>query len=526
MCTELQFARRVNIVTKLLPLYIIVCCFVLQGCDKPQERIYAENITINDCWFGQKDDWPVSECGVLKVLEDYSKPQGRKIDLPFIIFKADEPKKETYPLVVAGGGGPGGALGISEENRHTFDESAWLHWYSSSIDTGRDLILIDNRGVGSSVPRLDCYEVEEASIRSLGKPLTEEDVVKLTKESFGACRKRLVESGIDISQYHLINAARDLEGLRIGLDVDQLNIYGVSYGTRIALEFERLYPSSTRALILDGIYPQSVKGYENEPRHNSEAMIRVIKKCQEDSDCLGQFGFNLEERLSTFLKQLEENPITVHITSPVDYAPIDVVVTPDVFFDSLFSMMYDETVISYMPKYMYATFRGNTDYLTELVRDYYVNEIVIDSLDEGAYASYACFDEIPFNDFTAARNSLKKYPFQHYSNNLAFVYVEAMCEAWDVPAATAELKEKYDINTPVLIYSGELDPVTPAELAKPVVETARVSWELEWPNIAHGVMFASDCADWTAQEFLNQPQSDPFVYECSDERAKFKFEVR
>jgi len=493
---------------------------------KPSEITYAENITINNCWFEAKDDWPVSECGVLKVPEDYTKPDGREVKLPFIIFKANESDNKTFPLVVAGGGGPGGALGISEENTHTFDESAWVNWYSSTIDAGRDLILIDNRGVGSSVPRLDCYEVEEVSMASLGKQLTQDDVVKLTKESFGACRKRFVENGIDISQYHLINAARDLEELRTGLAVDQLNIYGVSYGTRIALEFERMYPNSTKALILDGIYPQSVKTYENEPRHNSEAMMRVINKCQEDSDCNGQFGFNLEERLSTFLKQLEENPITVHITSPVDYGPIDVVVTPDVFFDSLYSMMYDEVVISYMPKYMYATFRGNTDYLTELVRDYYVNEIVIDSLDEGAYASYSCFDEIPFTDFTAARDSLKKYPFQHYSNKFAFAMSEAMCEVWDVPVAVATFKEKYSVNAPVLIYSGELDPVTPAELAKYVVESARKSWAMEWPSIAHGVMYASDCADWTAQAFLNDPESDPFIYECSDEKTKFKFEVR
>lgn len=522
----MYITRRESIVTKLLSLCIIVCCILLQGCGKSPEKTYAENITTNDCWFEQKDDWPVSECGILKVPEDYSKPQGREVELPFIIFKANEPKKETYPLVVAGGGGPGGALGISEENKHTFDESAWVNWYSSTIDTGRDLILIDNRGVGSSVPRLDCYEVKEASLESLGKQQTVDDVVKLTRESFGACKKRLIESGIDISQYHIINAARDLEELRIGLAVDQLNIYGGSYGTRIALEFERLYPDSTRALILDGIYPQSVKAFEDEPRHNSEAMMRVINKCQEDSDCFGEFGFNLEERLSTFLKQLEENPITVHVTSPVDYDPIDVVVTPDVFFDSLFSMMYDETVISYMPKYMYATFRGNTDYLTELVRDYYINEIVINSQDEGAYASYSCFDEIPFNDFTAARDSLNKYPYQHYSNKFVFAISEAICEAWEVPVATAEFKNKYNINAPVLIYSGELDPVTPAELAEPVIENARKSWDLEWPNIAHGVMYSSDCADWTAQAFLNDPESYPFIYECSDEKAKFNFEVR
>ncbi len=498
----------------------------MQGCGNSPEKTYTENITINDCWFEQQDDWPVAECGVLKVPEDYSKPEGRQVKLPFIIFKAKNPDNKTYPLVVAGGGGPGGALGIAEENSFTFDESTWLPWYSSTIDAGRELILIDNRGVGSSLPVLDCYEVEEVSMDALDKQLNQHDIVTLTKESFAACRNRLIGQGIDISQYHLINAAKDLEMLRTGLGVAQLNVYGVSYGTRIALEFERLYPDSTRTLILDGIYPQSLKVYENEPRHNSEAMMRVINKCQQDKACYDQFGFNLEQRLSNFLKQLEENPITIRVTSPVDYSPIDVLVTPDVFFDSLFAMMYDESVISYIPKYMYATFKGNTDYLTEMVRDYYVNDIVIDSLDEGAYASYSCFDEIPFTDFDIARNALKKYPFQYYSNKYVFDISQAMCEVWDVPVATAEFKESYKINAPVLIYSGELDPVTPAELAKTVIENARVSWDFEWPGIAHAVMLVSQCADWTAHAFLSAPESDPFVYECANKKPKFKFETR
>lgn len=189
-------------------------------------------------------------------------------------------------------------------------------------------------------------------------------------------------------------------------------------------------------------------------------------------------------------------------------------------------MMYDESAIALMPKYMYASFRGNTDYLTEMVRDYYVREIILDTLDVGAYASYSCFDEIPFIDYAAARSAISKYPFQHYSNVYYIASMQAMCEAWNVPKAEASFKEPYKIDTPVLIYSGELDPVTPAEFAKPVVENARVSWVLEWPNIAHGVMFVSDCADWTAQAFLNDPESDPFIYECSDEIAKFIFEIR
>ena len=463
---------------------------------------------------------------MLKVPEDYNKPQGSQVELPFIIFKAGEREDSTMPLVVAGGGGPGGGLGIAETDWYAFSSSVWMSWYNSTIQAGRDLVLIDNRGVGSSVPSLDCDEVEDAAINSLNKALDNDELVALTKTSYAACKERLEQQGIDISQYHVINAARDLERLRIGLGVEQLNVYGVSYGSRVSLVYEQLFPDSARALILDGIYPQSTKTYEYEPRHNAEAIMRVIDKCNRDNHCYSRFGHDLDVRFAEYLEKLSKSPVTVSVTNPVDYKPFEVLVTPQVFFDSIYSAIYDETVIAYIPKYLHAIMEGNTDYLAELVRDYFVVELTTNSLDEGAYASYACFDEIPFADFSAARDQLKAFPFQHYSNELVFDYVEAMCAVWGVPRAPLDFKVPYSINTPVLIYSGELDPVTPADLAKPVMNNARKWWATVWPNIAHGVMYSSYCADWTAEAFLSDPESNPFIYECSEEKPRFIFAVR
>ncbi|MBE9568717.1 MAG: alpha/beta fold hydrolase [Proteobacteria bacterium] len=513
---------------KTIPFLLVLFSsgFILSGCDRSHEVNYSDNVSINDCWFGERDDWPLAVCGVLSVPENYDSPQGREVKLPFIIFEANKPDDKTFPLVVAGGGGPGGALGLTEDFKDSFDDSIWLTWYTSTFDGGRDLILMDNRGVGSSEPRLNCPETADADMASLDKLHSVEDIVKLTRESYGACHKRLLEQGIDLSQYHVTNAAKDLEQLRKGLGYAQLNLYGISYGTRVSLEYERLYPDSVRAMILDGVYPQSVRSYEDDPRQDAEAMMRVIKKCQDNADCSVQFGFNLEQRLKDFLQQLDAKPVTVRLTSPVDYSPIDVVVTPDIFFSSVFSMMYDEYVIAFLPKYLYSTFRGNTDYLSEMIRDYYVNDIVINPMDAGAYASYSCFDEIPFTDFDFAKNELKKYPFQHYTNEYVFEIIKTMCDVWGVPEADGEFKMPYEIKTPVLVYSGELDPVTPAELARVVLDNASVSWHKVWPNIGHGVMYSSNCADLTAQAFLDNPESDPFVYECSDKKPEFDFVLR
>ena len=495
-------------------LLILACSLVIEGGDKHTRASYADNIVIKECWFQSEPEWPRSECGVLRVPEDYSKPQGRLIELPFIIFRAYAGNKDTYPLVVAGGGGPGVALGISGTDWEAAENPLWTSWAHSTVNDNRDLILFDNRGVGGAVPRLDCHEIEDAAKSLLDKKLERPELITLIGDSYSACKHRLEKQGVDLSQYHVVNAANDLEQLRLGLGVGRLNVYGASYSSRVALVYERLYPDATRTLILDGIYPQSIKTYEYEPRRNYEAIMRVFDKCNRDFHCYSRYGTDLDKRLAGFLSKLDESPLSINVNSTGDDKPVEVKVTASMFFDSLYAAIYDPVMIGRIPKYLVAIFAGNNDYLEELVGDYYVADISISYIDEGAYASYACYDEIPFVDFSVARSELMKYPFQHYSNAKVFDHMEAMCEAWDVPAATAGFKQTYQIDTPLLIYSGELDPVTPSELARPVVENARTWWGKVWPNSSHEVIHQVECADWAAAMFLRDPATNPFTHKC------------
>ncbi len=483
---------------------------------------HAGSILATACGFEAGPDWPQSACGTLVVPEDYSKPEGRQIRLPFVIFKASARAMHTSPLVVAGGGGPGVALGIGESDWKSAEHPLWTSWAASTVDAGRDLILIDNRGVGTAEPRLDCDEIEEAAKSLLEKKLGRVELVALIRTAYTACRQRLVEQGIDLSQYQVINAARDLEQLRLALNTAQINIYGASYASRVALAYERLYPDRTRALILDGVMPQSIRTYEEEPRRNYEAIMRVINKCRRDYQCYRQYGTDLDVRLADYLAQLDQSPVTISVEGDTDQQPVTVKVTASMFFNSLYRAIYDPEVISTIPGYLYNIFAGDTASLAQFVGDFYVDEITVSVVDEGAYASYACFEEIPFVDFERARSELMKYPFQHYSNAKVFDHMEAMCDVWDVPAASADLKQPHRVETPLLIYAGELDPVTPAEMARPLIANARRWWGKIWPDNSHEVIHFSECADLTASVFLHAPESNPFILPCARDRPAFR----
>lgn len=514
--------RRIIYKAIAILLLLHTCLPASGGSNDTAVPATAGKILDTACWFESGPDWPQSECGILVVPEDYSKPQGRQIRLPFIIFRAYVRDNYTTPLLVAGGGGPGISLGIAKEDWESPEYPLWTSWYASTVSAGRDLILIDNRGVGTAEPGLNCVEIENAAKSVLTKKLERNELIRLIKSSYAACKQRLEEQGIDLSQYQVTNAAEDLERLRRALGLDKLNIYGASYASRVALAYERLYPDSTRTLILDGIIPQSIRIYEDEPRRNYEAIMRVIDKCNSDARCYRRYGKDLGRRLADYLAGLDASPISVSMNRNANDQPVAVKVTASMFFDSLYAAIYDSEMIRKIPKYLYSIFAGNNDELASLVGEFYVDAVSVSFFDEGAYASYACYDEIPFVDFGQARSELMKYPFQSYSNAKVFDHMEAMCEVWDVPAASADLKRSYTIETPLLIYAGELDPVTPAEMAGPVIANARLWWGKVWPDASHDVIYSSECADLTAEIFLREPKSNPFILECAHKRPGFR----
>ena len=100
------------------------------------------------------------------------------------------------------------------------------------------------------------------------------------------CRQRLTETeGIDISKYNVVQAAHDLEALRRGFGVVSLNLYGVSYGTRVAMVYAREFPTTTRAMVLDSVDPPQIEFYEEIPTTNWRAFERVFQMCADDERC-------------------------------------------------------------------------------------------------------------------------------------------------------------------------------------------------------------------------------------------------
>lgn len=132
-------------------------------------------------------------------------------------------------VVVATEGGPGYPA------RESRDDYLALF---APLRAGYDILLMDNRGTGSSAA-VDCP--------SLQRPGT-----MLSTEAVADCGRQL---GPAASLYSTAYAADDLAALLDALGIAAVHLYGDSYGTFTAQTFAVRHPAKVRSLVLDGAYP-------------------------------------------------------------------------------------------------------------------------------------------------------------------------------------------------------------------------------------------------------------------------------
>lgn len=516
---------RNRVISTAAVLCVLGAALVVPPSQAVAGEAFAASLEWTRCWFKGGPDWPRADCGTLRVLEKRDHPNGSTVTLPFIVFRAHSPRLGEAPVLVTGGGGPGGPMGMDPGDPTEMDKQIWYANFYMSVDDGRDLIVMDNRGVGSSRPRLDCPEVERNEVLSLQSRMTFEDYAQAMAGSYKRCKQRLADRGVDVAAYNNLSAALDIEDLRRLLGLRQLNLHGVSYGTRIALTYLREFPENVHALVLDGIEGPELMYYEVAPQAHIAAIERVFHLCREDDPCRARYGEDLYARFVELLGDLEAEPILLRVTDPRDLRPMEVWLTPEVLLRAIFSTIYDKANIGSIPRALMAAMEGSTDYAAELVRDQVVRAVTVDSLDEGAYASYQCHDEASFTDFSKALEAASAHPLQKYLG-IPWLHSEmTMCKSWGVVSDDSKESEPVVSKVPALLYSGQLDPTTPAPWALSVAQHLPNARVKEWDGIAHGVLAISACADRVAAAFLSDPQEDPFDFDCLSDENPVSFEL-
>ncbi|MEH2420141.1 MAG: alpha/beta fold hydrolase [Nostoc sp.] len=264
-------------------------------------------------------DGKTTICGVLTVPENYSQPNGRKVEITYTIFKSKSLSPQPDPLLVLHGG-PGGS--------DITTLSVFPRFYEPQRQT-RDVILFDQRGSRFSGD-LACSPTFIALDTLAKNPNSEwrNRYAEFTKKFAASLKKDesdlaemlsyykvgselLKAHGFDLNQYNTANNATDAIELAKALGYEKVNLYGISYGTYLALRIMRDYPQHLRSVVLDSTIPPQVKKYEDVPRDLEVVMLNLIEDCQKDTACNAAYP-NLKARTIALLKTLAKKPIAIY----------------------------------------------------------------------------------------------------------------------------------------------------------------------------------------------------------------------
>ena len=434
-------------------------------------------------------------CGTLSVPELHSKRFGKRLELAVLTLKARSTSPLPDPILFLQGGPGGAAL-------ETIDYWRDLPWRET-----RDIILVDQRGTGYSEPDLACTELYEM-----------EDLL----EAVQACRVRLSRV-TNLQAYNSYENAADIALVTKALGYEEINLYGVSYGTRLALTVMRDSPERIRSVVLDSTYPPQVERLIETEVNFYEMLQRLFSDCEANESCNAAYP-DLEQDFVETLERLEDIPASVWSDS--------LFISGSDFLGVYFQAMYDEGILSSVPFSMQKL--SESDYSDSLLLlsgiaepDDLDNSVVLfarfvqtiieiiqnlwrDVQAEGVFFSTECQEDVTFQRREEVEAALEELPdiFQTAALDQADFMFD-ICGIWRVQRSRAVENQAVSSDIPTLVLAGRYDPVTNTKWGELAASTLPNSFFYAFPNAAHGVFLSGDCPVNIVQAFLDNPATEP-----------------
>jgi pimeloyl-ACP methyl ester carboxylesterase len=435
-----------------------------------------------------------ARCGFLVVPENRSRPEGRTIRLAVAIVPAVSPQPAPDPIVHLTGG-PGG-IAIFEAQELV----------DAGFNQDRDLILMDQRGTYLSEPALTCDVIDRFNRQQVALPLDARSTRRKHVAATRKCRRQLVARGIDIAAYNTTENAADFADLRRALGYDQWNMFGVSYGTYLALTILRDHPEGLRSVILDSTVPPSVVDLAEFWPNARDGFQNVFRACTAQARCRSSFP-NLERTFTKLVRRLESDPVRTTVTDPATGQPTPVVLDGGALANWLVNMSFATPALKDVPSMIAELAAGDPHRIASLRLQVAPPGFTGYGLTYGVI----CSEWVPFDSerdvLARGREVLPRYPRSVLAQPPQFTYVFDDCRVWDVPAAPASVREPTVSEIPTLILSGSFDSVTSLAWAYAAAETLPNARIASIPGVGHFVAPESPCAQSVIASFLQRPDA-------------------
>lgn len=323
---------------------------------------------------------------------------------------------------------------------------------------GRGVVLVDQPGTGYSGPTLDCPERESALVAGYTDAAAFDVERERQEAAISSCRDRLEGDGVDLSGYDSAAIAAAIESAREALGFERWHVVGTSYGTAPAMELAAIGGSSVESLLLDGVYPPARTGATVFAERVAEGTRDVLRACDADPTCAAEHP-DLLERFDAMVDQLDARPIDAEVDRGGG-APLPIRFTGADAAATLYFASWAEDTLAAVPL-LVDSFERRDAATVASVAATGIDEL--SSLVEGTHYAIECRDRGADLDGDDVAAALAARP-EASSALLAVHSYVTICPGWDAEPAPLQAPDRFDIwDTPTLVMSGELDPVTPAE---------------------------------------------------------------
>ena len=451
----LAFASMSAMPTTLRPVAVaLVACIVLAACGAGPDGDRA--LALSDCRLPRLA--VAARCGHVDVPEDRAKPDGRTISIHVAVLAANTRSPDPDPFVILAGG-PGQAA----------SDLAPFAARLAEIRRTRDVVLVDQRGTGRSSP-LVCAAYSESGMRAARR---ETDPVPRAR----TCVAELARAGIDPGRYTTAAFVADLEDVRRALGAARWNLWGGSYGTRVALEYLRRHPDRVRTLALDGVASPDMMISLDVWVTRERALVALFERCRATPACARTMPDPGAE-LDAVARNLGRTGGAVTIDDPATGAPFALPATRDLVIGLLQPLLYAPETTALIPAMIARAREG--DYAPLVAAAGAFAGSVLQQLNLPLHYSVTCAE-----DASRAGLGLREHALAGTRSARLARKALGVCDVWPAGAAPVDAHSPVRSDVPALIFSGGMDPVTPPANGEEVAKTLAHARHVVAPGYGH-----------------------------------------
>lgn len=432
-----------------------------------------------------------AQCITFEVPEDRSNPTGRQIALNIAWVPPRNNSDPAPDPVFYLAGGPG------QSAVSTFPA---LAPFLRDVLKDRGVMLVDQRGTGKS-NLLNCQQDDDDASAVDFDPARARAQMQVCMEALSA--------NADLRHYTTSDAIADLDAVRQAMGADKINLIGISYGTRVAQQYALNYPDHTRTITLDSPVPNTLGLGNIFARNLDDALAAQFALCIQNDACKQRMGDPRAE-LQSLLQKLRAAPVEVRYRDASSG-------------EEKTGMLSADTVAGLVRMYAYMPAAGAL--LPQLIRDAnqgrYASLMALagmlkdemqDSMAMGMQMSVICSED-------AESMVTRTEDHDTVLGNRMVEGMAAMCDIWPKGQKPANFNTALGGNLPVLILTGEFDPVTPPKYGEEIVKTLPNGRWFNLKGQGHSVLGAG-CMPKLLAQFIEKADATALDAKCLDTLAQ------